>query len=204
MLISIGKLVWAIASESTDGNIMGNPVTALMSRATPQCDAASARFGVKPISKTKSAERLKKLAAGVPLASLVSNTKIPSCEVPIPISSSAQIIPSEGWPYTFRFSMVNKALPSASNKVVPGVATITFWPAATLAAPQTMVKISDNPASTVVRLSVFSFTSNFSHVKTSATTNPFNPPGIFSCLSIPSTSNPVFVNNTSNSSASPF
>ena len=100
--------------------------------------------------------------------------------------------------------MVNKALPSASNKVVPGVATITFWPAATLAAPQTMVNVSDSPASTVVRLSVLSFTSNFSQVKTSATTNPFNPPGIFSCLSMPSTSNPVFVNNTSNSSASPF
>ena len=122
----------------------------------------------------------------------------------MPISSSAQIIPSDGWPYTLRFSIVNKAFPSWSNKVVPGVATITFCPAATLAAPQTIVKISSRPASTVVRLSVFSFTSNFSQVSTSPTTKPRKPPGIFSCASIPSTSRPVLVKRTSSSSGLPF
>ena len=85
-------------TNAGEGNWIGSPVTALISRATPQWEAASARFGVKPISNTKSPAMSKNEAAGVPLGTWVSKTKIPSCEVPIPISSSAQIIPSEGCP----------------------------------------------------------------------------------------------------------
>ena len=85
-------------TKASEGNWIGRPVTARISRATPQWEAASARFGVNPISNTKSPAMSKKEAAGVPLGTWVSKTKIPSWDVPMPISSSAQIIPSEGCP----------------------------------------------------------------------------------------------------------
>ena len=85
--------------------------------------------------------------------------------------------------------------------VVPSVAMITFCPALTLAAPQTIVEGISAPILTVVRLSCFSFTINVSQVSTSPTTKPFKPPFIDSISSMPSTSKPVAVNNLPISSA---
>ena len=120
-----------------------------------------------------------------------SKTKIPSCPLPNPISSSAQIIPSETSPLIFPFLILNGS-PSSGYKVVPIVATITFCPLATLEAPQTIDKTSSAPISTVVQFKWSEFGCG-SHVMTSPTTKPSKPPFICSKVSIPSTSSPVSV-----------
>ena len=78
MTNSIGKLLFCTLKFSIEGNVISRPVLAFISRATPQCEAASARLGVNPISINKSASKLKYCAAGVPFGSSVFNTKIPS------------------------------------------------------------------------------------------------------------------------------
>ena len=53
-------------------------IAARKSRATPMCPIASVRFGVKPISNTKSLSTLKTVLHGVPGVKAASSTKIPS------------------------------------------------------------------------------------------------------------------------------
>ena len=65
------------------------------------CPIASARLGVRPISKIKSSSRSKYFAAFVPIATSFGKTIIPECEFPSPSSSSAQIIPKESTPLIF-------------------------------------------------------------------------------------------------------
>ncbi len=62
---------------------------------------------------------------------------IPQCSPPMPTSSSARIIPLDGWPRSFA---AFRRVPSGIT--APGVATATVWPAATFDAPQT---ICDGP-----------------------------------------------------------
>ena len=130
------------------------------------------------------------------------STIMPSCILPKPISSSAQIIPLEDCPRIFACLITNGS-PSKGNIFVPGVATITFCPAATLGAPQTICKISPVPTSTVVRLSL-SASGCLMHVFTSPITSPCNPPLTDSNDSIPSTSNPEPVSKTEVSSGEKF
>ena len=135
---------------------------------------ASARLGVSPISKIKSFSTSKTSAKGVPTSRVLSSTKMPSCDVPSPISSSAQIIPSLSSPRIFPFLMV-QASPSAVYKVVPIVATGTFCPAATFGAPQTICKGLAAPTFTVVSFNL-SALGCFTQVKTSPTTMPSKAP----------------------------
>ncbi|MPM83301.1 hypothetical protein SDC9_130365 [bioreactor metagenome] len=116
---------------------------------------------------------------------------IPSCEVPIPSSSSAQIIPILSSPRIFDLFIFNTS-PPAKVRVVPTVATSTFWPAATLGAPQTMLKSSPLPTSTFVRLSL-SAPGCLAHSTTSPVNTPASPPGICSVVSTDSTSRPIEV-----------
>ena len=58
----MGSWVLEIFTASTDGKVTFRFFTALMSRATPMCEAASARLGVRPISKTESDSTLKYVA----------------------------------------------------------------------------------------------------------------------------------------------
>ena len=116
---------------------------------------------------------------------------IPAWLSPRPISSSAQIIPSETSPLILVLLIV-KEPPFLSNKVVPTTATATSCPAATLGAPQTIFRIVPFPTSTVVLLSLSAF-GCFSQVKTFPTTIPSKLPLMVSNLSIPSTSKPMSV-----------
>ena len=70
-----------------------------------------------------------------PAASASSSTMIPAWSWPMPTSSSARIMPLD-------FTPLSLASPSAvpSGMTAPGSATATVWPAATLGAPQTMVR----------------------------------------------------------------
>ena len=120
--------------------------------------------------------------------------RIPSWLVPKPSSSSAQIIPWLSSPRIFPF-LILKPTPSSSYKVVPIVATGTFWPAATLGAPQTICTGSPVPKSTVVIFNRSAF-GCWTHVNTSPTKMPSKLPLIDSFVSIPSTSKPRSVNNS--------
>ncbi len=77
-----------------------------------------------------------------------SRTMIPSESSPISSSAAERIIPAEVTPRSF-------ASPSfvPPGIVAPGSATATVWPAATLGAPQTIVRGSASPVSTVQTLS---------------------------------------------------
>ena len=123
------------------------------SRATPQWLIASARFGVKPISKTSSVSISNISDAGVPGFKSSARTIIPSWLSPIPSSSSAHIIPWLSSPRILPFFIL-KPLPSLSYNVVPIVATGTFCPAATLGAPQTICTGASPPKSTLVIFSL--------------------------------------------------
>ncbi len=123
----------------------------------------------------------------------------PSCPSPNPISSSAHSIPLLSTPRIFAFLMV-KASPFIGWMVVPGKATITFCPAATFGAPQTIGKISPEPVFTVVTFSL-SASGCFSQVITSPATNPSNPPFTLSNAYTPSTSKPISVSNSAAFSA---
>src|SRR6478672_9117697 len=76
--------------------------------------------------------------------------------------------------------------------VVPIGATTTFWPAATLDAPQTIWSVCPFP---VVTLVIFSLSASgcFSQLSTSPTTRPFKPPGNDSNGCKDSTSRPMEV-----------
>ena len=164
---------------------------AAKSRATPACERASVLFGVMPISRHASLSIFNATAAGVPTSVSSGRIRIPSCEAPRPSSSSAQIIPIDSAPRILLFLMV-KASPDEGYNVVPTVATKTFCPAATFGAPQTICTGSPSPRFTFV-IDKRSASGCFAHSITCPTTTPFNPPGIFSTLSTPSTSSPVLV-----------
>src|SRR5690606_39375897 len=115
-------------------------------------------------------------------------------EVPKPNSSSAQIIPWLSSPRIFPFLMVH-ASPSGVYRVVPIVATGTFWPTATLGAPHTICKGTLSPTETVVNFNL-SALGCFTQVKTSPTTIPSSPPLTDWKPSIPSTSSPKSVNSS--------
>src|SRR5688572_9789505 len=63
---------------STPGQLIFRFLAAFISRATPIWDAASARFGVNPISILLSVWISKNSEAGVPLGVFVFNTMIPA------------------------------------------------------------------------------------------------------------------------------
>ena len=92
---------------------------------------------------------MKYVLAKVPTFTSSGSTKIPSCDVPKPISSSAQIIPCDTSPRILE-SLILKASPAVGYTVVPSTATTTFCPVATLVAPQTICRASPLPTSTVV------------------------------------------------------
>ena len=131
--------------------------------------------------------------AGFPVSAFSSSTIIPSCEVPSPSSSSAQIIPSETSPLILLFLIVKSSSPEYN--FVPTVATTTFCPTATLGAPQTTGSKMPFPISTVVTLNLSAF-GCCSQVFTSPTTMPCKPPFTDSHFSRPSTSNPQSVSNS--------
>ena len=77
------------------GGVRGAPVSAETSRATPSTDSASARFGVRSNTKTRSPRTS---CSGVPGGREVSRTRIPSCSVERPSSASEHTIPPETTP----------------------------------------------------------------------------------------------------------
>ena len=122
---------------------------------------------------------------------------MPSWLVPTPISSSAQIIPRLSTPLSLLFLITKESSPS--YKTQPKSATITFCPAATLAAPHTICCGSPLPRSTVVMCKWSEFGCS-SQVSTLPTNSPFSPPRIVSTSSTLPTSNPVDVSAVANSS----
>ena len=82
-LTSIFKVRFSTLNLLTDGVINSEVVPfcdkpARKSRATPMCDIASARFGVKPISNTSSHSILNTFEAGVPVFNSSAKIMIPS------------------------------------------------------------------------------------------------------------------------------
>src|SRR6218665_920262 len=116
----------------------------------------------------------------------------------MPISSSAQIIPSESSPRILD-DLIVKGSPSRGESVAPGKATITFCPAATLAAPHTTGMVL-SPTLTVVSESL-SALGCLPHVMTSPIAKPLSPPGADSRVSVLSTSRPASVRTEASASA---
>ena len=164
-----------------------NKHQAYRSRATPQWEAASTRFAVISYSITASLLRFRYSLAGVPTTAESGRTIIPSWELPMPSSSSAQIIPIDSTPRILDFLILK-----SPGSTVPIWANRTFCPAATLGAPQTTVRGSPLPASTLV-MCRWSLSGWGSHSSTLATTTPASPPGISSLSSTESTSIPMSV-----------
>ncbi len=164
------------------------------SLATPKWLIASDLFGVRPISKISSISILKTSAAEAPTFTSSFKTIIPSWLEPRPNSSSAQIIPWLSSPLIFPFFIL-KLSPLSSYRIVPIVATGTFWPTATFGAPQTICKGCPDPKSTVVIFNLSAFGCCI-QVNTLPTTMPFKLPLIDSLVSIPSTSKPKSVSNS--------
>ena len=133
------------------GKRRGLPVSAWTSRAMPKRLRQSGRLGVTSKSMTTSPSPVAE-AKEVPTGRFSSSTTMPSWLSPSPSSSSAQSIPSDATPRILAFLI---CMPLGS--VVPGRATATVCPAATLGAPQTMV-LTLVPTSTwqTVRRSAFS------------------------------------------------
>ena len=134
----------AAASSLQGSAASGAAEIAWTSRATPQIPKQSTRFGVTSSSSTGSASGSTS-ASGVPGAGSSSSTRMPSASSPSSSSETERIIPSEATPRSF-------ALRSFSPPGIraPGRATATVWPAATLGAPQTIVRSpSPSPVSTV-------------------------------------------------------
>ena len=133
------------------GECKGSPVSAWTSRAMPQRLKQSGRLGVTSKSMTTSSSPVA-TANGVPTGKSSSSTKMPSWLSPNPSSSSAQSMPSDATPRILAFLICRPP-----GSVVPGRATATACPAATLGAPQTMVLIPV-PTSTwqTVKRSAFS------------------------------------------------
>ena len=150
-------------------------------------DAASTRLAVISYSITASVLRCSQSLAGVPTGASSGRTIMPSWLLPIPSSSSAQIIPKDSTPRIFDFLILK-----SPGSTVPICAKSTFCPAATLGAPQTTVRSSSPPASTFVMWR-WSESGCASHSTTLATTTPASPPGISSCSSRLSTSIPIEV-----------
>ncbi len=97
---------------------------------------------------------------------------IPAWSSPRPTSSSARIIPLDLTPRSL-------ASPNSvpSGMIAPGRATATVWPAATLGAPQTIVRGSPEPSSTLHTLSrsasgCFSASTTFPTTKASVEPTP--------------------------------
>ena len=88
------------------------------------------------------------------------------------------------------FFITNSLSPSYSLQ--PRVATITFWPAATLGAPHTICDGSPLPMFTV-HTCMWSLSGCGSHVSTSPTTSPASPPFIACISSTEPTSRPIEV-----------
>ena len=112
---------------------------------------------------------------------------MPSWLFPTPISSSAQIMPHDSTPRSFDFLMTNSLSPSYSTQ--PRSATITFWPAATLGAPQTIWEGVSWPRSTVVTCK-WSELGCGSQVSTLPTKRPLSPPLMLCTSSNAPTSRP--------------
>ena len=126
----------------------------------------------------------------VPVFTSSGITIIPAWLSPMPISSSAQIIPWLSTPRIFAFFMVMGS-PLNGYMVTPTGATTTFCPAATLGAPQTICN-SSTPIFTFVSFNL-SASGCFMHSVTSPIINPCKPPLISSNFSRLSTSKPTEV-----------
>ena len=118
---------------------------AYRSRATPQWEAASTLLAVISYSMTALVSSLRYSFAGVPTTASSGSTIMPSWLLPIPSSSSAQIIPKDSTPLIFDFLILK-----SPGSTVPIWAKSTFWPAATFGAPQTTVRGSPSPVDTFV------------------------------------------------------
>ena len=118
---------------------------------------------------------------------------IPSASSPISSSEAERIIPEEVTPRS-------SASPSSTPPgiVAPGSATATVWPAATFGAPQTIVRGSASPLSTVQTLSRSALGCG-SQLRTFPITKPAPLGGPIA--STRSTSVPVIANRTASSSA---
>ena len=118
---------------------------------------------------------------------------IPSASSPISSSAAERIIPEEVTPRSL-------ASPSSTPPgiVAPGSATATVWPASTFGAPQTIVRGSESPVSTVQTLSRSAFGCG-SRVSTLPITKPLPLGGPIDPTR--STSVPVIASRTASSSA---
>ena len=147
---SISTLAWSSTRSAPEGSASpvpgsGSSVASLKawtSRATPYTERASGRFGFTSRSSTSSSITSVP-SSGAPAARSPDRTMVSAWSWLIPTSSSARIIPLDFTPRSF-------ASPSfePSGMIAPGRATATVWPAATLGAPQTMVRSEPDPSST--------------------------------------------------------
>ena len=134
-----------LAASSTRfnfGMVSGRPKPRAASRAMPSTDRQSARFGVMDTSMT-SRSRPRASVRGWPGLNSGGRTMMPACSSDRPSSRSEQIMPRDSTPRSLA-----RLISMPPGMVVPMSATGTFWPWATLGAPQTMGKSSGPPTST--------------------------------------------------------
>src|ERR1044072_650152 len=136
------------ASSAQGSGANGAAVIACTSRATPYTPKQSTRFGVTSSSSTGSAIG-STWCRGMPGSAPSSSTMIPADSSAISSSAAERIIPEDLTPRSL-------ASPSFAPPgiVAPGSATGTVCPAATLGAPQTIVRGSTSPVSTLQTLSL--------------------------------------------------
>ena len=186
------ELLLGISCSLTSGNLTFTPVKAATSLAIPTILKASARLAVVARSKITSFKPNRGRTSSPGLIFSSSKICIPSESFSKPNSVKEQIIPAEGSPR----NLVGLSFKSIAGKYVPTVATGTKISARTLDAPQTILKGSPAPTSTLQTLNL-SALGCLSRCNTLPTTTPsaFAPRSINS-----SSSNPAIVSTLPNSS----
>ena len=186
------ELSAGILRSLTSGNLTSAPVKAATSRAMPTILKASARLAVVAKSKITSFKPNRGRTSSPGLRSSSVKICMPSESFSKPNSVKEQIIPAEGSPR----NLVGLSLRLIAGKYVPTVATGTKISARTLEAPQTILKGSPAPISTLQTLNL-SALGCLSRWITLPTTTPsaFAPKSINS-----SNSNPAIVSTLPKSS----
>ena len=117
-------------------------MTAAISLARPLIDRQSGRLGVTSTSSTWSLMAKYSDSSSPPLHSSGSSM-VPGLLAANPSSASDMIMPADATPRSLASLMT-----SPLGSTPPGSTTATVWPAATLGAPQTMVRGCPSPTST--------------------------------------------------------
>ena len=138
------------ATAFAPGSVSREPVMAARSRAMPNIDCASPRLGVSFSVKIVS-PRPRTSRTSAPTGASGESTSSPACSSESPSSRAEQSIPLDSTPRSFAF------LISRPGSLAPIIAHGTFWPSATLGAPQTICRSSPVPASTSVTRSLSAF-----------------------------------------------